>query len=78
MINIFRGNFIDAMNIRNLLESNNIEVFVQNEYMSSIQPWTVTSGGFNPVTLIIKEEELERAGKIIADFQNGNLSLEAE
>lgn len=78
MINIFRGNFIDAMNIRNLLESNNIEVFVQNEYMSIIQPWTVTSGGFNPVTLIIKEEELERAGKIIADFQNGNLSLEAE
>lgn len=78
MINIFNGTVTEAMAIRNLLESNNIEVFTQNEYMSNIQPWTVTSGGFNPVTLKVDEQDLDAAVKIIEDFQKGNLSLETE
>ena len=76
MITIFRGTLSQATNIRNLLESNNIEVFTHNEYMSSIEPWVVASGGFNPVTLKINEEDLERAEKIIEALENGDLDLE--
>ena len=76
MINIFRGAYIEAMNVRNLLESNDIEVYTLNEYMSNIEPWVVTSGGFNPVILKVNEEDLESAEKIIEDFRSGNLNLE--
>ena len=75
MISIFTGTYVEAMNIRNLLESNNIEVFIQNEYMSIIEP-VVTPGGLNPVILKVNEADLERASKIIEDFQSGNLDLE--
>ena len=75
MINIFSGTFIEAMNVRNLLENNNIEVFTINEYMSNIEPWIVTSGGFNPVMLKIKDEDFEKAKKIIEAFENGNLNI---
>lgn len=78
MTDIFRGTFIETMNIRNLLESINIEVFTQNENMGTIQPWTVSSGGFSPVILKVNEEDFDKAKKIIEDYENGNLNLENE
>ena len=63
------------MNIRNLLESNNIEVFTINEHMSTIEPWVVAAGGANPVVLKINDEDLERARKIIEALENGDLEI---
>ena len=64
------------MNIRNIFENINIEVFTQNENMGTIQPQTITSGGFNPVILKVKDEDYENAKKIIEDYENGNLNIE--
>ncbi|OOG66777.1 DUF2007 domain-containing protein [Flavobacterium sp. A45] len=75
MTDLFSGTYFEAMNIRNLLENENIEVFTQNENMSSIEPWAVTSGGFNPVILKVRNEDFENAKKIIEDYESGNLNL---
>jgi hypothetical protein len=75
MIDIFRGSFSEAMNVRNLLEQMNMEVFTANEYMSNIEPWVITSGGLNPVTLKVAVEDLEKAKKIVDDYLNGNLEI---
>ena len=74
--NIFSGTYSETMNIRNLLENINIEVFTQNENMGTIQPWTITSGGFNPVILKVKNEDFEKAKKLIEDYEKGNLNIE--
>ena len=39
------------MSIKNLLENNNISVFIDNEYMSTIRPWSVSPGGSAPDVL---------------------------
>ncbi|REG91130.1 putative signal transducing protein [Flavobacterium aquicola] len=78
MINIFSGSYIEVMNIKNLLESINIEVFTQNENMANIEPWAVSSGGFNPVILKVNDEDFDKAKKIIEDYENGNLNIEVE
>ena len=78
MINIFSGTFSETMNIKNLLENINIEVFTQNENMGTIQPWTITSGGLNPVILKVKDVYSEKAKKLIEDYENGNLNIEIE
>ncbi len=44
--------------------------------MGTIQPWTITSGGFNPVILKVKNEDFDKAKKIIEDYENGNLNFE--
>jgi hypothetical protein len=76
MIVVFNGPYFEAMNVRNLLEEQEISVFIQNEYMSSIEPWVVTSGGFNPVKLQVNESDFEEAKKIIEDYISGNNNLE--
>lgn len=75
MIPIFKGTFSEAMNVRNLLENNTINVFTENEYMSNIEPWIVSSGGLNPVTLRVATEDFEKAKKIVDDYLNGNLEI---
>jgi hypothetical protein len=78
MINIFRGTFSETMNIRNLLENINIQVFTENENMATIEPWAISPGGFNPVILKVKIQDFEKAKKLIEDFENGNLDIEID
>ena len=75
MEEIFRGTFIEAMNIRNLLENYKIEVFVFNEFMSNIEPWVVSSGGSAPVILSVNEVDFIFANNLIEDYNKGILSL---
>lgn len=75
---IFNGSYFEAMNIRNLLEGAGITVFVQNEYMSAIEPWVVTSGGLNPVKLQVNEDDFEQAESIIKNYLDGNINIEKE
>lgn len=76
MIEIFRGSYLEAMVIRNLLENNAISVFVQNEYMSSINPWTVTAGGYDSLSLQINEVDLVVAKLILEKYDNGDYNLD--
>ena len=76
MINIFSGEFIEAMNIRNLLENVNIEVFTVNELMSSIEPWIISPGGFKPVLLQVNNEDFEKAKKVVEDYGSGKFDVE--
>jgi hypothetical protein len=78
MVEVFSGSYFEAMNVRNLLEGNEISVFTQNEYMSNIEPWVVTSGGLNPVKLQVDELDLDASKIIVADYLKGNNSLETE
>ncbi len=78
MIVVFNGPYFEAMNVKNLLEEKEITVFIQNEYMSSIEPWVVTSGGFNPVKLQVDESDFNQAESIIKNYLDGNNILETE
>lgn len=57
---IFRGSGFEAVNIRNLLESNGIEVFVEDELMSYIEPWAVI-----PIILRVRDSDLEKANELL-------------
>jgi len=76
MVEVFSGSYFEAMNVRNLLEENEISVFTQNEYMSNIEPWVVASGGLNPVKLQVDELDFDASKTIIEDYLNGNYNLE--
>jgi len=42
IVEIFAGEFYQASMIKDLLEDNNIEVFIENEMMGNIAPWYET------------------------------------
>ena len=69
---IFNGSYFEAMNVKNILADNDISVFVQNEYMGTIEPWVVTPAGFNPVILQVHEDDFEIAKQIVNDYHKLN------
>lgn len=75
MKDLFRGTYSEVINIKNLLENSDIKTFIANELMANIEPWVVTSAGFNPVLLKVAEEDYEKAIEIINDYLSGKLSL---
>ena len=76
MKDVFRGTYSEAINVKNLIENSNINVFSSNELMANIEPWAVTTAGFNPVVLKVNDENYEKATAIVIEFLNGNLDLE--
>lgn len=76
MVNIFSGDLIESMNIQNLLENENIEVFIANQFMSSIEPWALTPGGFKAITLKVNDIDFEKAKKIVEDYVSGKLEID--
>ena len=72
---VFSGSYVESITIKNLLESNNVEVFQDNSLMSTIEPWAVSPGGFNAAVLKISSENYERAIEIINDYNNGEREL---
>lgn len=75
MVEVFRGSYIEALNVKNLLENRKIVVFTANEYMSIIDPWSVTAGGYVSAILKVNKEDYDNAKKVVDDFNIGEYIL---
>jgi hypothetical protein len=75
MIEVFRGSYLKTMDIKNLLENNNILVFTINESMSKIDLRLVSAGSNTTTILKVQEENYNNAKKIIEYYNNREHSL---
>ncbi|WP_339737350.1 DUF2007 domain-containing protein [uncultured Sunxiuqinia sp.] len=66
---IFTGKPIDAEMINQLLNDHGIVTLISNKLMGSIAPWQVSAGGFEPVEIIIKKTDEQKAHGLIAAFR---------
>jgi len=63
-IEVFSGGFTEAAQIKSLLESAGIEVFLTNEMVGSMHPALSQFGGVT-VGVLVSEDDLERALELI-------------
>lgn len=68
LVVVFRGNPVDSEIIQEILTDNGIMSNLKNQLMSSIAPWQVSSGGFDPVEVEVLEKDKERAFELINEF----------
>ncbi len=69
-IAIFKGKPMEAEMVNQLLNDHGIITFISNRLMGSIAPWQVSSGGFNPVEVIINKRDQEKARELIEEFHS--------
>ena len=75
LVEVFAGELWQATMIKNILEDNQIQTFLENELMGTIAPWRVAAGGFSPVKVIVSNLDFEQSLKLIEEF-NTSESLE--
>lgn len=71
-LGVFSGGYAESVILKALLESYDIVVYQENFLLSTIKPWAISSGGFDASILRVDDNDLERAKRIIEDY-NDNL-----
>lgn len=73
-IQIYSGTLWEAQIVKNLLEEAEIEVFLKEEILGSLNlPWASNGGGIGMSKVIILESDYENAKLIVDDFRNNLL-----
>jgi hypothetical protein len=72
---IHNGSKDEAVILKILLESFSIQVFEDASLMSVFNPWGVMIGNVNAVKLKVKEDDYEKAKKIIDSYNTDKLRL---
>jgi len=70
LVEVFAGELWQATMIQNILEGNQIQVFMENGLMGTIEPWVVASGGLAPFKIVVSNLDYEQAIKLIEEFNN--------
>lgn len=70
LVEVFAGELWQATMIKNVLEDNNIQVFIQNSLMGVIEPWVVSPGGFEPVKVIVTSPDYEKAMQLVEEYNH--------
>lgn len=69
-VEVFAGELWQSTMIKNILEDNNIQAFVQNSLMGVIEPWVVSPGGFQPVKVIVALTDYEKARELVEEYNH--------
>jgi hypothetical protein len=78
LVEVFSGEQWQATMLQNVLIDSQIPAFLRNELMGQIEPWAVTAGGHQPVSVSVSSEDQEAALKLIEDFNNSEPLDETE
>jgi hypothetical protein len=70
LVEVFAGELWQATMIKNVLEDNNIQTFIQNSLMGVIEPWVVSPGGFEPVKVIVASPDYDKALLLVEEYNS--------
>lgn len=77
-VEIYSGELWQSAVIKDLLEDNGIQAFIENELMGNIAPWQISAGGVASVNIKVLTSDFVLAKALISEFNNSNISLEDE
>lgn len=70
-VEVFAGDYLEASIIKEILEDNDIVVFLKDEILGSIAPYYVSAGGINAVKVVVSKSEEEASLKLIKEYKEG-------
>ena len=73
LITVYTGNLVDAEMIKNRLIEAGISASMKNQLMSSIAPWQISAGGFEPAGVMVFQEDKEKALMLIEEFKGSEM-----
>ncbi len=69
-VKVFSGTLMQAGMVKSLLENVEVEAFLKNEIIGTINPWHAAPGGAGAVKVFVSEEDLELAKQIVAEYES--------
>lgn len=76
LIEIFSGSTIEAEIVKSILNDNEIEAFLKDEYMGTLAPWYAAPGGAGSVKVIISNLDYTQAKIIVEKYNNSEINID--
>ena len=70
LVEIFSGSSIEAEIVKSILNDNEIESYLKDEYMGTIAPWQAAPGGVGSVKVVISSTFYRQAKTIVEKYMN--------
>jgi hypothetical protein len=65
---VFSGSQMEIAIIQTLLEDNEIEFFLQDEFIGTMAPWYAEGGGAGSVKIVVADSDVEKAQVVIEEY----------
>jgi hypothetical protein len=69
-VEVFAGTLMQASMVKSLLENAEIEAFLKDEIIGSINPWHAAPGGAGAVKVFVSSVDIEIAKQIVAEYES--------
>jgi hypothetical protein len=74
LVEIFAGTPWETGLVSSLLEDSNIQAYIADGIMGSMNPWWTAPGGMGAVRVMVSSEDAETAQHIIAEYMKNQNS----
>lgn len=75
LVEVFAGTSIQAAMVKSLLDAVGIKTYLKDEFMGTLNPWHAAPGGYAAVKVMVFENRVEQAMKIVQEYEN-NLQID--
>jgi hypothetical protein len=69
-VEVFAGTAMQAGMVKSLLENAEIETFLQDEFIGTLNPWYAAPGGAGAVKVFVSNVDSEKAKAVVEDYEN--------
>jgi hypothetical protein len=66
---IFSGTATEAAMVKSLLENAEIQAFLKDDVLGTMQPWVTSPGGAGAVKVIVSSAEAEMAKLVVDEYE---------
>jgi len=69
-VKVFAGTAMQANMVKSLLENAEIEAFIKDEYIGTLNPWHASPGGVGAVKVYVSDLDYERAKIVVVEYED--------
>jgi len=66
---VFAGTAMEAAMVKSLLENAEIQSFLKDEVLGTLQPWVTSPGGAGAVKVIVSSADAEKAKMVVEEYE---------
>jgi hypothetical protein len=73
LIEVFAGTTWQARMVKSLLENSEINAFLKDEHLGTLNPWWVAAGGVGAVKVFVSSLDHEKAKFMVEEYEKNSI-----
>jgi hypothetical protein len=68
-VQVYAGNVVETGMVKSMLESADIQAYLQDEFNGMVVPWITSPGGMGAIKVLVSSDDYEKAKQIVDEYE---------